>query len=564
MTDKAAKNALYIPHSGPSLLETPLLNKGSAFSASERVNFNLTGLIPPRYETIEEQVERAYMQYSSFVAPINKHIYLRAIQDNNETLFYRLIQQHIDEMMPIIYTPTVGDACEQFSDIYRSSRGLFISYSERHQMDDILRNATKRKVKVIVVTDGERILGLGDQGIGGMGIPIGKLSLYTACGGISPAYTLPVMLDVGTNNEKLLADPMYMGARHKRIGQAEYDEFVDMFMTAVQRRWPEVMIQFEDFAQPNAMPILERYRHSVCCFNDDIQGTAAVTVGSIMAACQSKQSLLSLQTIVFVGAGSAGCGIAEQIIKQMCNEGISDAQARTQVLMVDRFGLLTQGMSGLRDFQERLCQTTQATQDWQISGEYPSLLEVIEHAKPTVLIGVSGQAGLFTEQVIRSMKQHCHLPIIFPLSNPSRQVEATPQQVIEWTDGEVIIATGSPFKPVTYKGKIYPIAQCNNSYIFPGIGLGVIAAKARLVSDEMLMATSRALADASPLIKNSEGALLPPLRDVAKLSKKIAFDVAKIAMAQGLALDISDELLLERIEKNFWLPEYRPYKRVSI
>jgi malate dehydrogenase (oxaloacetate-decarboxylating) len=273
---------------------------------------------------------------------------------------------------------------------------------------------------------------------------------------------------------------------------------------------------------------------------------------------------LSLQTIVFVGAGSAGCGIAEQIIKQMCNEGISDAQARTQVLMVDRVGLLTQGMSGLRDFQERLCQTTHSTQDWQISGEYPSLLEVIEHAKPTVLIGVSGQAGLFSEQVIRGMKKHCNLPIIFPLSNPSRQVEATPQQVIEWTDGEVIIATGSPFKPVTYKGKTFPIAQCNNSYIFPGIGLGVIAAKARLVSDEMLMATSRALADVSPLINNSEGALLPPLRDIAKLSKKIAFDVAKVAMAQGLALDISDELLLERIEKNFWLPEYRPYKRVSI
>ena len=564
MSSSTPKSALYIPHSGPSLLETPLLNKGSAFTAQERVAFNLTGLIPPRYESIEEQVERAYMQYSSFNEPINKHIYLRAIQDNNETLYYRLIQQHIDEMMPIIYTPTVGDACEQFSDIYRSSRGLFISYSERHQMDDIIRNATKRKVKVIVVTDGERILGLGDQGIGGMGIPIGKLSLYTACGGISPAYTLPVMLDVGTNNEKLLNDPMYMGARHKRIGQAEYDEFVDMFIKAVLKRWPEVMLQFEDFAQPNAMPLLERYRDKVCCFNDDIQGTAAVTVGTILAACKSKNTKLSDQRVVFVGAGSAGCGIAEQIIKQMTSEGISDAQARGQVFMVDRFGLVTDDMEGLRDFQLRLAQPLINQVNWRKVGQYPSLLETVSQVKPSILIGVSGQAGLFTEQVVREMKSHCDLPIIFPLSNPSRQVEARPEHVIEWTDGDVIIATGSPFNPVEYKGKIYPIAQCNNSYIFPGIGLGVLAAKASLISDEMLMATSAALANASPLANGLGTALLPPLTGIAQLSKKIAFDVGKIAQKQGLALEVSDEMLSERIDGNFWKAEYRPYKRVSI
>ncbi len=564
MANSVKKSALYIPHSGPSLLETPLLNKGSAFSSDERVTFNLTGLIPPRYETIEEQVDRAYMQYSSFDETINKHIYLRAIQDNNETLYYRLVKEHIDEMMPIIYTPTVGDACEQFSDIYRSSRGLFISYSERHQMDDILRNATKRKVKVIVVTDGERILGLGDQGIGGMGIPIGKLSLYTACGGISPAYTLPVMLDVGTNNEKLLADPMYMGARHKRIGQVEYDEFVDMFIKAIHRRWPEAMLQFEDFAQPNATPLLERYRDKICCFNDDIQGTAAVAVGTILAACKSKNTKLSEQKVVFVGAGSAGCGIAEQIVQQMCREGISDIQARGQVFMVDRFGLLTEGMQGLRDFQQRLVQPVEAIQEWSFSGEFASLLDVVNCTQPDILIGVSGQAGLFTEQVIRSMKKNCKLPIIFPLSNPSRHVEATPQQVIEWTDGQVIVATGSPFKPVEYKGKTYPIAQCNNSYIFPGIGLGVIVAKASLISDEMLLASSAALAEASPLAATGQGELLPALGEIAKLSRKIAFDVAKIAMQQNLALEVSDEILKERIEQNFWMPEYRPYKRVSI
>ena len=555
---------LYIPHAGPALLETPLLNKGSAFSAQEREAFNLTGLLPPRYETIEEQVERAYMQYSSFTAPINKHIYLRAIQDNNETLFFRLIQEHIDEMMPIIYTPTVGDACEQFSDIYRSSRGLFLSYSERDQMQDILRNATKRKVKVIVVTDGERILGLGDQGIGGMGIPIGKLSLYTACGGISPAYTLPVMLDVGTNNEKLLNDPMYMGARHKRIEQDEYNDFVDQFISEAQKRWPGVMIQFEDFAQPNAMPLLERYRDKVCCFNDDIQGTAAVTVGSILAACRSKGVSLKDQKVTFVGAGSAGCGIAEMIIRQMCNEGLTDEQARKQVFMVDRYGLLTEGMEGLRDFQQKLVQANDDIGNWSYSGEYASLLDVVNCAKPDILIGVSGVAGLFTEDVIRNMKQHCSLPIIFPLSNPSRQVEARPEQVIEWTDGEVIIATGSPFAPVEYKGKSYPIAQCNNSYIFPGIGLGVIASKAKLISEEMLMAASEALAECSPLANSGKGELLPPLAEIAELSKKIAFAVGKVAEKQGLTLDMPDEMLRANIERNFWKPEYRPYKRVSI
>lgn len=561
---KSSQRPLYIPYAGPSLLETPLLNKGSAFSAEERVSFNLTGLLPPRYETIDEQVDRAYMQYSSFRTNLNKHIYLRAIHDNNETLFFRLVQAHLAEMMPIIYTPTVGDACEQFSDIYRSSRGLFVSYEERHQLDDILRNATKNKVKVIVVTDGERILGLGDQGIGGMGIPIGKLSLYTACGGISPAYCLPVMLDVGTNNEKLLNDPMYMGRRHKRIAQDEYDEFLDMFITSVKRRWPHVMLQFEDFAQPNATPLLKRYRDEICCFNDDIQGTASVTVGTLLAACRTKGVRLSQQKVVFVGAGSAGCGIAEQIISQMISEGISPHQARSQVFMVDRFGLLTQGMEGLRDFQEKLCQAPMAVNSWQIEGQYASLLEVMHGAKPDILIGVSGVSGLFTEQVIKAMKSHCKMPIVFPLSNPVRQVEATPEQVINWTEGQVIIATGSPFEPVEHNGKIFHIAQCNNSYVFPGIGLGVVSANINRITDEMLMVASETLAEASPLANSGDGELLPPLTEIANLSKKIAFAVAKVAFEQDLALEITDEMLIAKIERNFWKPEYRQYKRISI
>ncbi|WP_068546137.1 NAD-dependent malic enzyme [Thalassotalea crassostreae] len=564
MPKTVTKRPLYIPYSGPSLLETPLLNKGSAFTERERTNFNLTGLIPPRFETIEEQVERAYMQYSSFRTALNKHIYLRNIQDKNETLFHALVQAHLEEMMPIIYTPTVGDACERFSDIYRSNRGLFISYEERHHMDDILNNATKQKVRIIVVTDGERILGLGDQGIGGMGIPIGKLSLYTSCGGISPAYTLPVMLDVGTNNENLLNDPMYMGARHKRIDQEQYDEFVQMFIDAVKRRWPSVLLQFEDFAQPNAMPLLQKYRNEICCFNDDIQGTASVTVGTLLAACRIKGSKLSEQKVVFVGAGSAGCGIAEQIISQMVSEGLSDSQARKQVFMVDRFGLLTQGMDGLRDFQQKLVQNQDDLSEWRFSGDYASLRDVMNCAKPGILIGVSGQPGLFTEPVIRAMKDGTKTPIIFPLSNPSRQVEATPEQVIEWTDGDVVIATGSPFEPVTYKDKTYNISQCNNSYIFPGIGLAVIAANIKYISDEMLMVASETLAQASPLANTGKGDLLPPITEIADLSKKIAFAIGKLAQEQGLALEISDQQLQKNIEKNFWKPEYRQYRRSSI
>ncbi|WP_114326292.1 NAD-dependent malic enzyme [Candidatus Colwellia aromaticivorans] len=559
-----SKRPLYIPYSGPTLLETPLLNKGSAFDENERVRFNLTGLLPPRFETIDEQIARAYRQYSCFNNNINKHIYLRAIHDNNETLFFKLVQAHLAEMMPIIYTPTVGDACEQFSDIYRSSRGFFIAYEDRHQIDDILRNATKNKIKVIVVTDGERVLGLGDQGIGGMGIPIGKLSLYTACGGISPAYTLPFMLDVGTNNQKLLDDPMYMGARHKRIGQAEYDEFLDLFINAVKRRWPQVMLQFEDFAQPNAMPLLTKYRNEICCFNDDIQGTAAVTVGTLLAASRSKGVKLSQLKVAFVGAGSAGCGIAEQIITQMMSEGLAPLEARSQVFMVDRFGLLTQGMEDLRDFQQKLVQNKLALKSWDIKGKYASLLEVMHGAKPDILIGVSGQAGIFSEDVIKAMKQHCTTPIILPLSNPSRQVEATPSQVINWTEGNVIIATGSPFEAVEYQGKTFPIAQCNNSYIFPGIGLGVISANISRITDKMLQVSSEMLAAASPLANSGKGELLPPLTGIAQLSKEIAFAIAKVAYEQGFALELTDDELLEKIEENFWQPEYRQYRRTSL
>ncbi|HHC7247541.1 TPA: NAD-dependent malic enzyme [Vibrio parahaemolyticus] len=557
------KRPLYIPYAGPALMATPLLNKGSAFSAEERSSFNLEGLLPETTETIQEQVERAYQQYKSFESDMDKHIYLRNIQDTNETLFYRLVQNHISEMMPIIYTPTVGAACENFSNIYRRGRGLFISYPNRDRIDDLLNNAANHNVKVIVVTDGERILGLGDQGIGGMGIPIGKLSLYTACGGISPAYTLPIVLDVGTNNPQRLADPMYMGWRHPRITGPDYDAFVEEFIQAVQRRWPDALIQFEDFAQKNAMPLLERYKDRICCFNDDIQGTAAVTVGSLLAACKAAGTQLSKQRITFLGAGSAGCGIAEAIIAQMVSEGISDEKARSQVYMVDRWGLLQEGMPNLLDFQQRLVQKHSNTKEWENEGNGFSLLDVMRNAKPTVLIGVSGAPGLFSQEVIEEMHKHCKRPIVFPLSNPTSRVEATPNDIIRWTNGEALVATGSPFDPVVHEGRNYPIAQCNNSYIFPGIGLGVLAVNAKRVTDEMLMESSRALATCSPLAINGRGALLPPLEEIHLVSKKIAFAVAKKAIEQGVALEITDEALNDAIDQAFWQPVYRRYKRTA-
>jgi malate dehydrogenase (oxaloacetate-decarboxylating) len=556
---------LYISYAGPSLLETPLLNKGSAFTAKERRTFNLIGLLPPRYETIEEQLERAYHQFCSFDEPINKHIYLRVVQDNNETLFYRLLSEHLVEMLPIIYTPTVGDACEHFSDIYRSARGIFVAFEERQFMDDILRSVTKDRVKVIVVTDGERVLGLGDQGIGGMGITIGKLSLYTACGGISPAYTLPITLDVGTNNQKLLDDPMYMGRRHPRIDGEEYSAFIDQFIDSVHDRWPNALIQFEDFAQPNAMPILKRHRDRVCCFNDDIQGTAAVTLGCLLAACKRKGETLKDQKIAFVGAGSAGCGIAELVVRAMVIQGLTDLEARARIFMIDRQGLVTSDMVNLMDFQQVLTQDKAMLSDWQLSddNETLELMDVVSNAHPSVLIGVSGKPGLFTEAIIREMHAHCPRPVVLPLSNPSKHVEAHPDQVIEWTDGQAIVATGSPFFAVDYAGKKFEISQCNNSYIFPGIGLGIVASKSSRVSDAMLMKASITLAELAPVSNANTDGILPPLTDLPFISRAIAFAVAKVAMSEGHAREITDEELNSAIERNFWTPEYREYRRIA-
>ena len=561
---KTTKRPLYIRYAGPILLETPLLNKGSAFTERERREFNLEGLLPHTIETIEGQTRRAYQQYSQFEDDLDKHIYLRNIQDTNETLYYSLITSYLEEMMPIIYTPTVGLACQMFSRIYRRKRGVFLSYPDRGRIDFMLQNATKQNVKVIVVTDSERILGLGDQGIGGMGIPIGKLALYSACGGISPAHTLPVTLDVGTNNQELLDDPMYLGWRNKRITGEEYFDFVDRFLQVVKDRWPHALVQFEDFAQGNATPLLKKYQDEICCFNDDIQGTACVTVGTLLASCLAQKTSLKDHRVVFVGAGSAGCGIASQIVAHMKKEGLSEEQALSQIYLTSSQGLLTTDSNRLRDFQTEFAKERADVGAWASSGDGKiSLLDVVREAKPTILVGVSGRPGLMSEEIIKTMYSNCARPIIMPLSNPTSQVEALPSDVIKWTEGTAIVATGSPFEPVEYNQKTHNIAQCNNSYIFPGIGLGVIAAKSRRVTEQMFMAASEALASCSPLVKGEAEQLLPDLNEIREVSRIIAVAVGKQAMKDGVAAHISDQKLDSRIADNFWMPEYRDYRRTS-
>ncbi len=561
------KRPIYIPFAGPALLEAPLLNKGSAFSERERQQFNLEGLLPYRIESIDEQKTRAYHQLNAFQSDIDKHIYLRNIQDTNETLYFRLVAEHLEEVMPLIYTPTVGLACQQFSKIYRRKRGLFISYPDRDRIDDMLQNATKQNVKVIVVTDGERILGLGDQGIGGMGIPIGKLALYTACGGISPAYVLPVTLDVGCNNPAVMGDPMYMGWKHPRITGDDYYAFVDEFIQAVKLRWPKALLQFEDFAGDHATPLLNRYRNELCCFNDDIQGTAAVAIGTLLAACAAKGERLCEQHVAFAGAGSAGCGIAEQLVRQMMIEGLTEQEAHDRIFLVSKDGLLQTSSKGLFDFQKHLCVPDAVVNRWKLTHErnedVVNLLDVVVNAKPTVLIGVSGQPSLFTKTIVETMQSYCERPIIFPLSNPTSQAEAQPVDLLRWTSGKALIATGSPFAAVDMGNRHFEIAQCNNSYIFPGLGLGVIAARAKRITDNMMTAASRALADASPALKNPTAALLPPLGDIRILSQTIAFEVFKQAVADGVAMPIPENIMREKIAAEFWQPEYREYRRTS-
>jgi malate dehydrogenase (oxaloacetate-decarboxylating) len=561
---KTGEEVLASSLTGQALEEQPLLNKGLAFTFAERRELGLQGLLPPHEETLEVQLERAYQAYRQKVTDLERHIFLRALQDENETLFYALLLGHVAEMMPIVYTPVVGAACQQFSHIYRRPRGLFISVPEQTDIERILDNRPYRDVDVIVVTDGERILGLGDQGAGGMGIPIGKLSLYTLCGGIHPARTLPIILDAGTNNAEALRDPLYVGWRHERVRGQEYDDFIDAFVQAVKRQLPNVLLQWEDFAQANAGRLLDRYRDQLCTFNDDIQGTASVTTGTLLAAVKVTGSKLKEQRVVTFGAGSAGCGISEQICAAMVREGLSESEARSRFWLIDRPGLLREGLTGLPPFQQKFVQPRSAWSGWPLAqAGQVGFMDVVKNVKPTILIGVSGVHGAFTEAIVREMANGVPRPIIFPLSNPTSRCEVTPADLLAWTEGRALVATGSPFADVAYKGRTIPVTQCNNSYIFPGLGLGILAAQARRVTDGMFMAASMALAEASPALSKPDAPLLPSLEGIRQVSRRIALAVAAEAQRAGVAERTSDEEVARLVDQRMWVPRYARLKKRS-
>lgn len=547
-----------------ALMLHPMLNKGMAFNSEEREEFNLWGLLPPSEVNLAIQRRRSYAAYQSKPSEIEKYIYLRDLQDSNETLFYSFVCERIEELMPVVYTPVVGIGCQRFSHIYRRPRGIFISYPNRNHIDKILANPRLNHVRVIVVSDGERILGLGDQGAGGMGIPIGKLALYTACAGIHPNATLPILLDTGTNNPDLQNDPLYIGWQHERVRGQEYMDFIDAFVTAVKKRFPHVLLQWEDFAQQNANPILQRYRDQLCTFNDDIQGTAAVAAGALFAAIRVTGGRLSEQRIAVLGAGSAGCGISNLIKQAMMDEGLSESEARRCFYLVDRDGLLVEEQTNALPFQQPFLQPKDNVAHWRCKNpQQIDLEDVVRNAHPTVLIGVSGQGGIFTENIIREMAKHVERPIIFPLSNPTSRSEAVPSDLMRWTDDRAIIGTGSPFGEIQRKGKPFRVDQTNNCYIFPGMGLGLIAMQSKLVTDKMFMIAAKALAECSPARDDKEANLLPPISRIRDVSLHVAVAVAKEVVSEGLA-QVQPSIDLESYIKDYmWAPEYVPYVRVK-
>lgn len=544
---------LLTPLRGRALLNEPTLNKGTAFTHEERTLLGLHGLLPSRVETLDEQCEAVREKYKRLVGDLERHIFLRALEDTNEVLFYAFLRRDLAGLLPIIYTPTVGEACQQFSHIYRRPHGLFISYPDQSTIAAQLASV-EGPVDVIVVTDGERILGIGDQGLGGMGIPIGKLALYTVAGGINPRRSLPVLLDVGTNNDVLLEDPLYLGWRHTRIRGSDYDDFVDDFVQAARQRFPGALIQWEDFAGSNAPRLLERYRSQVPSFNDDIQGTAAVVLAVLQSAAKAAASTLADQRVCIAGAGSAGCGIAGMVAEAMRRAGVVDAESR--IVLTDVHGLVHSGRPDLTEGQRPFAIPL------SVVAPDPSspcdLVSVINAIRPTALIGVTGQAELFAEDVIRSMAAASQTPIVLPLSNPTSQAEATPADVLSWTDGRALVATGSPFDDVVHRGVTHAISQANNVYIFPGLGMGAVAVGANAVTDAMLFAAAETLAEASPC-SATEG-LLPPLSEVRRVSHDIAIAVGKAAIADGVAAISDDSAIDERVESASFEPVYSTFR----
>ncbi|MBU6382937.1 MAG: NAD-dependent malic enzyme [Verrucomicrobia bacterium] len=545
---------------GAAVLNHSLLNKGTAFTQEERDQLGLNGLLPPVIASIEDQIQRSYINFHQKRTPLEKYENLIGLMSRNELLFYQFIARYPDEVLPIIYTPTVGDAAVEYSRIYFHQRGLYLSYPFRTRLDECFSNYSTQEVDVIVVTDGERILGLGDQGIGGMTIPIGKLSLYTLFGGIHPARTLPILLDVGTNNAALLNDPLYLGWRHPRVTGKEYDAFLAAFIRCVKKYFPKTLLQWEDFGRNNAKRVLETYREQILSFNDDIQGTAAVTTAGLLSACQMAHLPFRDVRVAIMGGGSAGTGIAEMIVHALIEAGVNREEAHHRIYLVDVDGLVHFGSPQILDIQKPFVQSRESLAGWKTMGSQITLLDVVRQAKPHILIGVCGQGGVFKREIVEEMARHTPRPILFPLSNPTPKAECTPEEVFAWTRGQGIVATGSPFPPVMDRGKTYPISQCNNVYIFPGLGLGAIAAQASKITDGMFLAAMHALADESPALKDPTAPLFPRIQDVRAVSFKIAHAVAKKACAEGVA-HIQASEVDAAIRARIWEPHYPIYER---
>ena len=565
----ASLTAPFGPHvetalSGYELLNDPLLNKGTAFTEGERDAFDLHGLLPPHVAELDYQVQRRLAAFRGLGSDLQRYVFLRGLQDSNETLFYALLTRNIEEMMPIVYTPTVGLGCQFFSHIFRKPRGLFLSIPHQNLIRGILFHPRYDHIEAIVVSDGERILGLGDQGAGGMGIPIGKLSLYTACAGLHPGTTLPILLDAGTDNQEHLRDPLYIGWQHERLRGDEYDNLVSTFVEAVRERWPQVLLHWEDFAIGNANRLLARYRDCLCTFNDDIQGTAAIAVGTLLCAIGVTGVPLTEQRVAVLGAGSAGTGICALLLRAMVEAGLSEDRARACFYLVDRPGLLLQGMKNLQPFQAPFAQAPDRVAGWSLreTGRI-GLQDVVANAHPTVLIGTSGQAHAFTQSVVGKMADHVKRPVIFPLSNPTDRSEATPEEIDEWTQGRAVIATGSPFPPFKRGGREFRIDQNNNAYVYPGIGLGAIAARARRISDGMFLAAAKTIAQHSPARRDANANLLPPLTEIRDLSFHVAFAVARQAQNEGCADACSAEQTAAAIRAKMWESVYAPYRRIA-
>ncbi len=541
----AMKQSSVPPH-GFEILKNPELNKGTAFTEEERDQLGLRGLLPAGISDPDVQEARALANLRRKAFDIERYVFLLALQGRNERLFHRLVLNNIDEIMPLIYTPTVGQACQEFAHIFRQPRGFYITPNDRGYMYEIMQHWPDQDVRMIVVTDGERILGLGDLGANGMGIPIGKLALYTACAGIHPNQCMPVMLDVGTNNEQLRNDPLYLGVNRRRLGGDEYDSLVDEFVNAVQKRFPDALIQFEDFLTPNAYALLQRYRDKVLCFNDDIQGTAAVALAGVQASTRLTGKKLEDLQIMFLGAGSAATGIADLIHAALCEAGLDQHDARKRLWFVDRSGLVVKGRDGL------------APHNLAYAHDVPNMPfdEAMRKVEPSVLIGATGAPGTFTEEIVRMMAAINERPLIFALSNPTSRAECTAEQAYQWSDGRAIFASGSPFGAVTYAGQKFRPGQGNNAYVFPGIGLGAIACRALTISDEMFLEAARVLSEQVSEQELAAGAVYPPLADIRKVSLNIAIAVADMAWQQGLAQIERPADIAQMIAKQMYDPNY--------